>query len=226
MGLNKSKGNMYDFITHTWNTVKGECHHDCSYCYMKRWGKLNPVRFDEKELKIDLGKGNFIFVGSSCDMFAKNISYEWISKTIGHCLKYNNKYFLQTKNTDRLFELKFLFADIHRQIFSICTTFETNRYYKDIMNNSSHPLDRLKNFKLLGFANLNKYVTIEPILDFDLKEVLEAFKHTDVIQINLGADSGNNNLPEPSKEKVLELISELEKFTKVKLKTNLNRLIK
>jgi hypothetical protein len=68
MGLNTSKGNMYDFVTHTWNTVKGECYHDCSYCYMKRWGKLKPARFDQKELKTDLGSNNFIFVGSSCDM--------------------------------------------------------------------------------------------------------------------------------------------------------------
>jgi DNA repair photolyase len=60
MGLNTSTGNMYSFVTHTWNTVKGECHHDCSYCYMKRWGKQKPVRFDKKELKTDLGKDNFI----------------------------------------------------------------------------------------------------------------------------------------------------------------------
>ena len=59
MSLNKSTGNMYEFITHTWNTIKGECPHGCSYCYMKRWGKQQPVHFDEKELKTDLGIGNF-----------------------------------------------------------------------------------------------------------------------------------------------------------------------
>ena len=57
MALNKSAGNMYDFVTHTWNTVKGLCPHGCSYCYMKRWGTQNPVRFDAKELRTDLGKG-------------------------------------------------------------------------------------------------------------------------------------------------------------------------
>lgn len=31
MPLNKSTGNMYKFITHTWNTIKGECPHGCSY---------------------------------------------------------------------------------------------------------------------------------------------------------------------------------------------------
>ena len=58
MALNwvkNKKSNMYQFIDATWNTVKGECYHDCSYCYMKRWGKLNKVRFDEKELKTRLG---------------------------------------------------------------------------------------------------------------------------------------------------------------------------
>ena len=92
MSLNISRGNMYEFITHTWNTVKGECYHDCSYCYMKRWGKLNPVKFDDKELKADLGNGNFIFVGSSCDMWSTQISDAWISDTLQHCDKFDNSY--------------------------------------------------------------------------------------------------------------------------------------
>lgn len=28
MGLNISKGNMYEFVTHTWNIIKGKCYHD------------------------------------------------------------------------------------------------------------------------------------------------------------------------------------------------------
>ena len=101
MSLNISKGNMYEFVTHTWNTIKGECYHDCSYCYMKRWGKLNTVRFDEKELKTDLGKGNFIFVGSSCDMFANDINSDWIIKTIEHCAKYPDNKYLFYRYTSR-----------------------------------------------------------------------------------------------------------------------------
>ena len=31
--LKKTNGNMYEFITHTWNTVAGKCPHDCKYCY-------------------------------------------------------------------------------------------------------------------------------------------------------------------------------------------------
>lgn len=44
--------------------------------------------------------------------------------------------------------------------------------------------------------------------------------------VTIGADSKGSNLPEPSKEKIEALIKELRKFTQVKLKQNLNRLIK
>ena len=51
-------------------------------------------------------------------------------------------------------------------------------------------------------------------------------KYCNPKQVNIGADSGNNNLPEPSKEKVLALIDELQKFTTIHNKSNLKRLLK
>jgi len=54
---------------------------------------------------------------------------------------------------------------------------------------------------------------------------VEMIKTCGAIQVNVGADSGNHHLPEPPKEKILELISELKNFTKVHLKKNLKRLI-
>ena len=214
MALNKSKGNMYNFITHTWNPIKGKCYHDCSYCYMKRWGKQKPVRLDEKELKTDLGKDNFIFVGSSCDMFTEDIPKDWIYTTLNHIHKYNNKYLLQSKNPKRFKQ----FWNRNDGTIKYCTTLETNKYYPDIMGKSPKPRKRLT--KLLD------YITIEPVLDFDLKEFINFIEYIEPEQVNIGADSGNNNLPEPPKEKIFELIKELEKFTKVKLKKNLNRLLK
>jgi hypothetical protein len=44
-------------------------------------------------------------------------------------------------------------------------------------------------------------------------------------QVNIGADSGNNHLPEPSKEKVLQLIEALKEFTVIDQKRNLNRIL-
>lgn len=215
--MNESKGNMYDFISHTWNAIKGECLHDCGYCYMKRWGKLNPVRFDEKELKTDLGSGNFIFVGSSCDLFASDIPDEWIYKTIEHCRKFDNQYLFQTKNPSRVNDNYLPKNSV------VCTTLETNRYYKEIMGNSPAPYQRV-----LGICciDLPKYVTIEPIMDFDLQDFVFMLRDIKPVQVNIGCDSGGHNLPEPSKEKVLLLIKELEKFTTIHNKSNLKRLLK
>jgi len=46
------------------------------------------------------------------------------------------------------------------------------------------------------------------------------------VMVSIGADSGNNHLPEPSKEKLLQLIDELQKFTVIHNKSNLKRLLK
>lgn len=219
MSLNESKGNMYDWVTHTWNTVKGACPHDCTYCYMKRWGKLKPVRFDAKELKTDLGSGNFIFVGSSCDMWAKDIPLDWKQKTINHCLDFDNTYLFQTKNPRGL--IGWAIAD--RSL--ICTTIETNRFYPEIMGKSPTPFERAESMnKISEYATT--YVTIEPIMDFDLDELVGMIWICNPKQVNIGADSGHNNLPEPSKEKVLALIDELQKFTTIARKSNLGRLLK
>ena len=223
MALNKSKGNMYEFITHTWNTVKGECFHDCSYCYMKRWGKLNKVRFDEKELKTDLGNGNFIFVGSSCDMWAKDIPDSWIRKTLKHMEAFDSNYLLQTKNPSRI--LDFIDASVITDKCVVCVTIESNRFYKEHMGNSPDLWTRATELNEIAHAGVKTYVTIEPIMDFDLPEMLWYIETCLPEQVNIGADSGKHGLPEPSREKVLQLIAGLEKFTTIHNKSNLRRLL-
>lgn len=218
MGLNKAQGNMYGFISHTYNTVKGACPHDCTFCYMKRWGHLKPVRFDEKELKTDLGSGNSIFVGSSCDMFAKEIPEDWILRTIDHCYKYEyqNNFLFQTKNPKNI-----------RRIFpaktTICVSLESNRHYKEILRNSPSPMERVEQMQLIRQP---LFITVEPVLKFDTKELVEMIKSCNPVQVNIGSDSQHHNLPEPTKEELIELVSELEKFTRVIQKSNLKRIWK
>lgn len=219
MSLNKSKGNMYDWITHTWNPIKGVCFHDCTYCYMKRWGKLKTVRFDEKELKTDLGSGNFIFVGSSCDMFAKDIPSEWIARTLNHCQFFVNNYLFQTKNPKRILDCWLPNDSV------ICTTIESDIFYPEIMRHSPNPYERAKYMEMLSDIGYSTYVTIEPILDFNLNFMIELIEKCKPEQVNIGADSGNNHLPEPSKDKLLALIAELQGFTTIARKTNLKRLL-
>ena len=219
MGLNISKGNMYEWVTHTWNAIKGECPHGCTYCYVKRWGKQPDLHFDEKELKTDLGQGNTIFVGSSCDMFAEGILYEWIIRTIDHLNKFNNTYLFQSKNP-KWFDVLAI-RDVKK--FILCTTIETNRVYPDIMKHAPDPIVRAFDFGKIPIKE--KYITIEPIMDFDHDSLVELIKYCRPLQVNIGADSGRNGLPEPSRRKILELMEDLDQYTVVKEKKNLKRLL-
>ena len=67
-------------------------------------------------------------------------------------------------------------------------------------------------------------VSIEPVLDFDLFDFVEFIQRISPDYVSIGADSKNKGLPEPSAEKIERLIIELEKFTEVRIKSNLARL--
>ena len=211
---------MYEFVTHTKNYIKGKCLHDCSYCYVKKF-KLNPIRLDEKEFEEDLGENNFIFVGSSCDMFADDVPEEWILKTLAHCKKHDkNKYLFQSKNPKRIYQLREQLPDF----CVIGTTIETNRFMPDIMGKSPQLEERSISMDLLS-KEFETTVTIEPIMDFDVEELVSLIKECNPAWVNIGADSKGHNLPEPSKDKILKLVEEIEKFTKIEKKRNLKRIL-
>ena len=105
---------------------------------------------------------------------------------------------------------------------NVCVTLETNRHYSKIMQNCPKPEQRVEQMKLIRHT---LYITIEPIMDFDLFELIEMIKKCYPEQVNIGADSGRNGLPEPNKEKVMQLIEELNQFTTVHNKRNLKRIL-
>jgi len=213
MPLRESKGNMYPFITHTWNPIKGRCFHDCEYCYMRRW-KLKELRLDERELRTDLGSGWFIFVGSSTDMWAETVPPEWIRRVLRRCDQFDNTYLFQSKNP--VF-FKWWYAG--NVVWG--TTIETNRWYP-CMGKAPNPGKRQEMItKVLG----RRMVTIEPILDFDLEQLCALIFLSNPEWVNIGADSQGHHLPEPPGEKIIELIQELRGFTDVKVKKNLGRIV-
>jgi DNA repair photolyase len=227
MGLNKQRGNMYLDITHTWNPIAGKCENGCVYCSTNKFyypvlkeKYSGELRIVENELKTNLGKGNRIFVASQNDMFTGGIVGEWVGRILGHCKKYDNMYLFQTKQPS-----SYKWFDFPDNSY-LATTLETNRYYKELYSEECPPPKYRANS--LGIASMRYpvIVTIEPILDFDLDEFVDMIRSTNAVSIYIGADSGHNNLHEPPKEKIFELISELEKFTLVKQKSNLKRLLK
>ena len=215
MPMNKVKGNMYPFVTHTWNPIRGKCPHDCKYCYMKKF-KVGELRLERKEFHTNLGKGNFIFVGSSTDMFADDVPGEWINKVLDYCRKFNNTYLFQSKNPRRFHSFIFPANSI------LGTTFESNLDWK--LSKAPQPCPRMEELSILD--DYEKMISIEPILEFDLEWVVDHVKLVRPKFVSIGADSQGHNLPEPSPEKVKKLIEELEKFTEVKVKPNLNRIMR
>ena len=216
--LNKQKGDMYGFVTHTWNVIKGKCYHNCEYCYMKRFAQ-KEIHFDESEFKTDLGSGNFIFIGSSNDMWADNIPTAWIDKILEHAEKFpGNTYLFQSKNPKRFLEYN---QRLKKSNIILGATIETNRDSK--FTGGQAPSARAESLRML--TGHRKMITIEPILEFDLEDLVRLIREADSEFVNIGADSKNYHLPEPSKDKIHALIQELEKFTKVNLKRNIRRIL-
>ena len=241
MKLNESKGDMYNFIDCTTNPIKGKCSHDCSYCYMRQC-TLSNTRLDETGLNERMEENKNIFVGSGTDMFADDVPEDWIRRTLDYCNNFNNQYLFQSKNPRRILDF------IGHSVFSksvVCTTIETNRHYPDIMGNSPKIEDRVEAMEKIADTDvtpykqslfdesdlsprkIDTYVTIEPIMKFDLSELVECIRRCKPKQVNIGANSMRGvKLLEPSKDEVIALKSELSVFTKVEQKTNLARLMK
>lgn len=237
MALNKPSGNMYPWAW-TWNPIGGLCEYACSYCYvrnkiapwLKRMGIKKYSGFShliEKELKTKLKKtddGRVIFVASNADLFGGFQDETTIIKVLKHCQKYpKNTYLFQTKNPDRLLD----FATFFPKKSILGTTLETNREdsYKTLAPSVSN---RYLDFIHMQshFGNRFRYmISIEPIIDFDLKLFVRWMREIGPNWVSIGADSQNCGLPEPSPEKVEKLIKELEKFTEVRIKDNLKRLM-
>ena len=220
MALNKQKGNMYPWITHTWNPVRGTCEHDCSYCYMKRMPNLGDMRLDEKALGDQLGfDGKSIFVGSSTDMFSKSVPVEWIEDVLEKCCTFwVNDYTFQTKNPSRFLEL----TDKIPPRCTLGVTIESDIDYG--ISLAPSPKTRAHDLAMTkGFANADRFVSIEPVMDFThgFVDILNDISPTFV---SIGADSGRNGLKEPKEEQVLDLIDRLYCFTEVRIKDNLKRI--
>ncbi len=213
MSLNKQKGNMYGFVDYTWNPIRGHCPHDCEYCYMKGF-KVGELRLEEKCLSDGLDN-KAIFVGSSTDMFAEDVPKEWIAQVLTYCRLFpKSTFYFQSKNPVRFS----CFA--YPPHTYLGTTLESNRAYR--ISKAPEPWERASALALPFYKN---FVSIEPVMDFDLEIFVRWIEQIEPEFVSIGADSKGHDLPEPGGEKVQALIAALEEFTEVRPKKNLERLM-
>jgi hypothetical protein len=213
---------MFKTVTQTWNPFTG-CRFGCTYCWAKKLalGKckypdfaptFRPERLNKK-FKAD----DFVFVSSMGDIsFA---SFEAIDAIQRFILNSPATFLIQTKRPDIFAYIGWDFENVYHGL-----TLETN---KAIPNISLAPLPQ---YRYLYFTkddkHPHKFLSIEPVMDFDLDIFLSWIKDINPEIIEIGADNYHNNLPEPSPEKLAALLRGMEDAgLNVKQKDGLSRLL-
>ena len=233
MPLTKSKGNMYPWVTHTHTHLGGECSHECSYCYVQAMAKRFPAMMErhsgslkllEKELHVKYGNGRTIFIEHCNDLFANEVPSTWIQAVLDHCREYpDNEYVFQTKNPERY--RAWLESLPPKRILG-CTIETTDQDVVAMVSTAPHPYERKHHIEYISGRGERVFITIEPILDGDMGKLARWCDAIHPEFVNIGADSKGGELPEPSADKVRELISTLRTFeVEIREKHNLGRLL-
>jgi hypothetical protein len=203
--------------TKSWNPFVG-CQFDCIYCkdsYKKLliWnGRLinctscvsyspheHPERLDR------MPSDKTIFVCSNGDVsFCDPDFMRRIIETMKNNNKENRTYLLQSKNPNVFKDL----LEVLPENVVLMTTIESNRTFP--ISKAPSTSQRCEDF--LGLNWKRKALVMEPILDFDLKVILDWAKMLSPEAIFIGFESKRKcNLVEPSLQKVTDLHRELRK---------------
>ena len=217
---------------HTYNPYPG-CEHECIYCYSpeayKRFSKCDlckafvphpheerlehPPKFKPSETWFVESMGDFAFVPEAYK--------EKIFKILASCPK--TTFYLQSKNPECAFLVPYVDFDTEfPDNLVLGTTIETNEYPRMFISEAPYPVFR-KN-ALHQVSHQRKYITIEPIIDFNLDILVEWIKEIAPEFVYVGylnplRKAKKLQIPEPPLEKTLKLINELKKFTEVRLKS-------
>jgi DNA repair photolyase len=232
MPLSKPRGNMYDWVTHTWSCLQGECPHHCSYCYVANghWTKGSPAyqgppRLEPNFDKVKLGRDRTIFVAHTSDLFASGVPHDMVTVVLTKCSEYPlNDYIFQTKDPGNAWQ----YLDKLPVVSMIGTTIETNStIIEEAHSMAPSPKDRAEALSWFRDEMLQTFITIEPIMTFSLQRMLDLIHETGASWVNIGADSKGCNLPEPTWGEVQALIQGIKDMgIEVRQKSNLKRLKK
>jgi DNA repair photolyase len=233
MSIQKATGNMYPWVDYVHSYLRGACPYECPYCYVqaiaRRFGNTalqGPLRFAEKELKANYGAekyhGKTIFVEHTHDLFHPDVNPNDMLEVLIKCQKAKSTRFVfQTRNT----HIASLWREDLPQGSIVGTTIETNR----TIGKAPAPTERAIYLKQTrnGANRCSSFITIEPILAFDLGEMIELIEIAEPDFINIGADSKGTGLEEPTAIEVKRLIDAIQVLgIEIRTKRNLDRILK
>ena len=194
----------------TWNCWVG-CDYLCIYCNARKAALTrlrNSPRYKdgfnthlvEKELNRKFKPGAFVFVGYQGD-----ISFASRPIIVDLCCRITEQ-----PEVDFLFCSKsplhyWYWHMVWPENLHLGSTIETNRDYH--MTRAPAPIYRYMAMRALDHPK--KFISIEPICDFDLGEMLTWMEEIKPSIVEVGADNYRNNLPEPKWYKVQSLLNGL-----------------
>lgn len=237
---NSKQGNMYPWIDECWCPLRGACPHRCSYCYVPstsagRCGLYSgPLTLSEKSMHwMPRTETKTVFIGYMNDLFATEVLTALLIRVLDHCVTFcsGRTLVFQTKNPRRAF--RFLPSIIRATELAggdvlLGVTLETNRRIPLEISQAPSPLSRYDT--LLGMSPGHRaahlFLTLEPIMDFDVAELSGWICALRPKFVNIGADSKGHNLPEPSAGKIIALLSVIQMAgIEIREKHNLGRLL-
>jgi DNA repair photolyase len=213
----------------TWNVFSG-CSFQCTYCWakslietrMKDTPKykecLFAPTFHQKEMAKTFKPNDFVFVAPMGDMAF--CSYDNTEKILAKVREYSQTKFLFCTKNPGIYQK---YPDLDNVYYG--ATIETNRPYASSISKAPQPFVR---YAIMGsLENVKKFISIEPIMDFDLLEFIKWIADIKPDIVEIGADNYRHNLPEPSGIKVKNLIEAMESNgIEVVRKEGLERLLK
>lgn len=218
---------MFSFITKTWNPIAGgPCPFNCykGGCWATKlkmkhdWDKYKGEwRIHKSEIGRKFKPGEFVFVCDMIDIGPPEIPLNVISKLLDVMRSQPEVDFLLLTKSDNFY--REYVHDIPDNC--ICgITMETDLDISEDLTHAPHPENRLDDLIWLKcyYPHMRTFISIEPIMTFS-KDFAKKIEKAEPWMVAVGYDNYANKLPEPRKQDTEWLISQLEKFTQVDIKT-------
>lgn len=210
---------MFKTVDRTWNPFTG-CNYFCYHggCWARRTAQRLSYyiarykdgflpRFNQEELHKTFLPGQFVAVSLMRDIAWA--TREQFLKILARISDFPQTDFLiQSKNPKQLYDWREDWRITLPSNVYLSTTIETNRDYG--LTKAPPPMERFR--YLTGYPHSLKFLSIEPIMDFDLDELTRWVRLMQPDIIEIGADNYHNNLPEPPWSKVAQLLKELREI--------------